>query len=142
MDCDRTVSASLRIVRRLRNHRVGDGPAGMEHRSARVHETGRVGESGDQDFSTDGEGCEAMSRHYVQFVVIKEIEVDADNDIEAEKLAFAKLGLRDQQCTIASQVSEEGKPTALDSVDPMTNWHVCKEHFNSIDLAFLEGDDA
>jgi hypothetical protein len=83
-----------------------------------------------------------MAAYSVQFVVIREIVVDSDNDIQAERDAFDKLALDDRNGAIASHVQAiEGNtdPGAL-ADDPMTAWHFAKQHFGSIDSEWLESD--
>jgi hypothetical protein len=86
----------------------------------------------------------AMSKkkYIVQVLVVREVEVEATDDLQAEKEAFAKLKDTDRNAAIALRVLEPGKPGkankdniggALWSADPRDNWSYAKDNFAAFD---------
>jgi hypothetical protein len=78
--------------------------------------------------------------YIVQFVVIKEIEVDSLNDIQAEKDAFAKLSVHDRASTIAYHVVEDDNLEAALNGDPSVGWKFARDRFETAYADVLADD--
>ncbi len=72
-----------------------------------------------------------MARYSVQFVIIREVVVDSDNDIQAEQDAFATLARRDKDCVIALGVLEEPDMEGALKEDLSQSWAYAIKNFNS-----------
>lgn len=91
-----------------------------------------------------------MSRPYhVQFVIIREVEVDADDDLQAEREAFQQLPIDDQGAAVALRVlnrsdelgdddlGEAGLGGALAFDDRSKNWRFARDHFDALDSEWV-----
>lgn len=85
-------------------------------------------------------------KYIVQVVVIREVEVEAYDELQAEREAFQSLSAKDKGAAIAMTVLEQDKPQhinlpggALASEDTIKNWSFCRENFQAIDLGWVKG---
>jgi hypothetical protein len=71
-------------------------------------------------------------KYVVQVAIVKDIEVEADDDIQAERAAYIKAGERDRDNIVAYKVLEEGDGGgALESTDNVDNWAWAKKNMIS-----------
>lgn len=80
-----------------------------------------------------------MSTYNVQFLVVKEVQVEATDDLQAEKLAFAELedsGAAIALCVLEREGDEGGG--ALRSEESYECWKFAKKCFHPIDLDWVQ----
>lgn len=80
--------------------------------------------------------------YFAQFIVIREVQVEADDDLQAERAAYQKLDSRDQGSAIALCVFDEDSNEgggALASEDLHANWRYAKSRFSAIDPDWVNG---
>lgn len=80
-----------------------------------------------------------MQTFYVQVLVVKEVEVEAHDSLQAEKVAYAKLSERDQGGAIAVlvEVPDEASGGALANENNSRNWEFAKDKFHSLDREWV-----
>jgi hypothetical protein len=78
-----------------------------------------------------------MKNYIVQVAIIKEIQVEAVDDLHAEQEAYKSLG-SSRHAALAMRVLEENDPGALTDADTLTNWEWAKDNFYALDLDWLE----
>lgn len=74
----------------------------------------------------------------VQFIIVKEVQVETFDDLQAERLAFDKLATSEKYNAISLLVLEpKHAGGALESEDPMTAWKFARDNFASIDKEWV-----
>lgn len=78
-----------------------------------------------------------IGKYIVQLAIIKEIEVEASDVLQAQRVAFDKIG-RDRDNAVAMLVLEKKDGGgALQSDEPSKNWAFAKKHFETVDLSWV-----
>lgn len=81
-----------------------------------------------------------MKTYGVQILVVREIEVEADDDLQAEREAYHQLSERDQGAAIAICVLdryEDAGGGALASEEPIECWSFAKKHFDALNREWV-----
>lgn len=76
----------------------------------------------------------------VQILVVREVTVEADDDLQAEREAYRALNDKDKGAAIALCVLERIEDAgggALDSDDPADCWQFAKKHFDSLNRGWV-----
>lgn len=89
--------------------------------------------------------------YYVQLVVIREVKVEATDELQAEREAYKQLSKQDRGAAIALRVLNRDNPDFADADlevnglggalafdDPLKNWVICKKCFDSINLDWVQ----
>lgn len=75
----------------------------------------------------------------VQILVVRECTVEADDDLQAERLAYQSLNERDQGAAIALCVLERCDNSGVGALaeEPIDCWRFAKENFNALDRGWV-----
>lgn len=79
----------------------------------------------------------------VQFLVVREAQVEALDDLQAEKAAYAQLTDQDQGAAIAICVLERYNEVDGGALreGPVSAWRFAKDHFHPLDPNWLRQED-
>ena len=92
-----------------------------------------------------------MAKYYTQVLIVREVLVEADDDLQAERQAFQSLPVQDQGAAIAHCVLNRTDPDFADDKlghaglggalaydDTAKNWKFAREHFDAIDMEWVQ----
>jgi hypothetical protein len=79
-----------------------------------------------------------MAMYAVQIIVVREITVEANDELQAERESYQQL---DDGAAIAIRVqeSDDSDGGALAEDDNHANWRLAKEQFHAIDREWVAG---
>jgi hypothetical protein len=80
---------------------------------------------------------ERMQKYAIQFILVREIQVETDDEAEAEKIAFARLSAWEQEHTIAHVVLDEPDDTGAYNADAAIAWKFATEACKPTDYRAL-----
>ena len=81
-----------------------------------------------------------MAKYNVQILLVKEINVEASDELQAERAAYQSLK-KDRHNAIGMHVQEHGKPgEGAMSDNNIRNMAFVKEYFSTIDETWCEGE--
>jgi hypothetical protein len=78
-----------------------------------------------------------MQKYAIQFILVREIQVETDDETEAEKLAFARLSAWEQDHAIAHVVLDEPDDIGAYSTDTAKAWKFAKQTCKPADYSEL-----
>lgn len=84
-----------------------------------------------------------MAKFFVQVLVVKEIEVEASDELQAERAAFAKLGREKHSAIGLKTFPGDDFVNADESAltdDNIKNMECVRKHFHALDTSWCEGD--
>jgi len=80
-------------------------------------------------------------KYAVQVLRVLEVEVEADDDFQAEKEARRSLNLTGNEIDLNVQTADECDGGALANEDNDFNWDYAKQHFHTLDSDWVFSDD-
>lgn len=76
-------------------------------------------------------------RYVVQLIVIEELEVQALDELQAERVAFQALPPGEQEKAIALRVMRDGDDGGALKEDTLKAWAFARGHFHAIDMDWV-----